>query len=162
MSYRSGDANAKTPSEKAAVETASDKMLRETAAVLTREKVFPKRSRWLFGVEIMGIANRYHTMIAYANGIHVKNHGLFAERYAAQTLAIAWLYALNVKMTAAQLCCSAPLDALETWSDTWAEADRLTKAWRSADERRYSEQFGGLTADELGEASRRAGGVAWA
>lgn len=159
MSYRSGDKYQKTPSPKAAVETASDRMLRETAAILTREKVFPKRSRWLFGQEIMRIANRYHTAVAYANGIRVTNHALFVQRYTAQSLAIAWLYALNVKMTAAQLCCSAPLDKFEAWSDTWAVADDMTKAWRAADVRRYEEQFGGLTADELGEASSKAGGV---
>lgn len=143
----------KTPSKKAAVITASSALLKETMAILNRENVFPKRSRWMFAYKIADIVNDYHTMIAYANGIEVKSHDLFAERHKAQTLAVAWLYALNVKMTAAQICCDAPVDAFTHWSNLWVDAEKLTKAWRSSDVRRYSEQFGSLTADELGDTS---------
>lgn len=154
MSSRNkADSRKKTPSRKAAVETAADRLLKETMAILNREKVFPKRSRWMFAYTIADIVNRYHTMVSYANGITVTNHGLFAERYIAQTLAIAWIYALNVKMTAAQICCDAPVDAFDYWANLWADAEKLTKAWRAGDKNRYEEQFGSLTADELREAS---------
>lgn len=143
----------KPASKKSAAINASDDLLRETLGVLNREKVFPKRSRWLIAYPIAEIVNNYHTMVAYANGIKVTNHELFVERYTAQTLAIAWIYTLAVKMSAAQLILEANADRLDRWQELCNNADRVTKAWRNADVKRYEEQFGSLTADELREPS---------
>ena len=141
----------KKPSEKTAVINASDALLQETMRIMCRENVFPKRSRWQFAGPLADLVNNYHTCIALANGIIVTNHTLFAARYIAQTMAIAWLYALNVKMTAAQLCLEAPADRFDHWAELWNKADRTTKAWRNKDQKRYETQFGSLTADELRE-----------
>lgn len=149
----------KKPSKKSAAITASDRLLKETMAIMNREHVFPKRSRWQMAEPIAQIVNNYHTMIAYANGIKVLNHMLFAERFTAQTLALAWLYALNVKMTAAQIVLDAKIDAFTNWATLFNEAERVTKAWRTADRKRYEEQFGSLTADELREPSIFRAGV---
>lgn len=141
----------KKPSRKSQAVSASDALLRETMAIMCREKVFPKRSRWQMAEPIAHIVNNYHTMIAYANGIQVTNHALFAERHIAQTLALSWLYALNVKMTAAQIVLDAPIDSFAHWANLFVTAERVTKAWRTADRKRYEEQFGSLTADECRE-----------
>ncbi len=139
----------KKPSAKSAVLTVSDQLLKETVAILCREKVFPKRSRWIIAEPIVSIVNKYHTFVSYANGIHVVDHATFAERYKAQTLAIAWHYALNVKMTAAQLILDAPIDAFDHWQRIWNRAKDLTYAWRNSDRKRFEEKFSSLSADEL-------------
>lgn len=153
MGSRDNGYKPKKPSDKSAAINASDDLLRETMAILNRERVFPKRARWQMAEPIAKIVNNYHTIIAYANGINVTNHALFAERYIAQTLAVAWLYALSAKMTAAQIVNDAPIDAFDYWQRLWNRADKVTKAWRNSDRKRYEEQFGSLTADELREPS---------
>lgn len=154
MANRNQGKDAKRPPSKLAqVETLSTALLRETMRLLNRENVFPKRGRWQFAYKIADLVNDYHSEIAFANGIEVKDHGLFVDRYDAQSRAVAYLHALNVKMTAAQLCCDAPLDAFSHWADLWAQAWTITIAWRGSDRRRYEKQFGSLTADGLGKAS---------
>ncbi len=130
---------------------AADELLRETVAVTAREKVFPKRTRWQFAYELMAIANRYHTLVMYANGIEVQDHALFAKRYRAQTMGLAWLYALNAKMTAAQLCMGIDADLLAYWARLYVEARTRTQNWRASDRRRYEKRFGSLTAEESRE-----------
>lgn len=132
---------------------AIDNLLRETGAVLSRENVFPKRTRWLYAYAIMDLVNNAHSWAMYANGIEVDTRELMLERYRAQTVALAWLYALNVKMSAAQLALSVPPEKCETWAKLFDEARSRVLAWRSGDLRRYSQKFGGLSADELGELS---------
>lgn len=141
----------KPGSAKAMFLRAADKLLRETVAVTARENVFPKRTRWQFAYSLMDIANSFHTWVSYANGITVTDHALFAERYQAQSRGIAWLYALDVKMTAAQLCMDIPAEKLDFWAECLVEAKNRTKAWQSADKRRYEAKFGSLTAEELRE-----------
>ena len=140
----------KTPSKKAAFLRAADNLFRETVAVTAREKVFPKRSRWQFAYALMELANQFHSQVLYANGIHADTRELFADRYRAQTLGLASLYALNAKMSAAQLCMNINADLLECWARLYVEAWDKTTAWRAADRRRYEEKFGSLTAEELG------------
>ena len=141
----------KPASEKALFLRAADALFRETVSVTAREKLFPKRSRWQFAYALMDIANNFHSAVMYANGIRVENRALFAERYRAQTLGLAWLYALDTKMTAAQLCMGIDADRLEYWTRLLNEAKERVSAWRAADRRRYEEKFGSLTAVESGE-----------
>lgn len=130
---------------------AMDVLLRETGATLSRENVFPKRTRWLYAYAIMDLVNNAHSWAMYANGIEVDTRELMLERYRAQTVALAWLYALNVKMSAAQIALSVPPEKCETWARLYDEARDRVLAWRSGNLRRYSAKFGGLSADELGE-----------
>lgn len=146
----SGDYERRT-SEKAAVEKLSSALLKETYAILNRERVFPKRVRRQHEPYIIQAVQLYHTYVAVAQGVRVENHGLFADRYNFQTLAIAWLYALNVKMTAAKECLDAPAEAFTHWGDLYDAARDATYAWRNKNKKDYESRFGSLTADELRE-----------
>ena len=141
----------KPGSTKALFLRAADKLLRETVAVTARESLFPKRTRWQFAYSIMEIVNNFHTWASYANGIAVTDHVLFAERYRAQSRSLAWLYALDVKMTAAQLCMDISADRLDFWAECLVEAKNRIKKWQADDRRRYEVKFGSLTAEELRE-----------
>ena len=116
-----------------------------------REKLFPKRSRWQFAYALMEIANSFHSTVMYANGIKVTDKALFAERYRAQSKGLAWLYALDAKMSAAQLCMGIDPDKLSHWAGCLVEAKTRVAAWQASDKRRYEERFGSLTADESRE-----------
>jgi hypothetical protein len=141
----------KPVSDKAGFLSAADDLFRETVAITAREKVFPKRTRWQFAYALMDIANNFHTEVMYANGIEVEDHELFAERYRAQTRGLAWLYALDAKMSAAQLCMNINADLLDYWTQLLNEAKARTSKWRSSDKSRYSKRFGSLTAEETRE-----------
>ena len=141
----------KPASDKALFLQVADALFRETVAVTAREKVFPKRTRWQFAYALMDIANNFHSEVMYANGIRVDCRELFVERYGAQTQALAWLYALDAKMTAAQLCMGIDADRLQYWARLLNEAKERVGAWRAADKRRYEEKFGSLSAAESGE-----------
>lgn len=106
----------KTSSEKAPFLRAARQLLAETARVTRSEKIVPKRARWQYAYEIMWLANQYHSWAMYANGIKVQTRGLMLSRYEAQTRALGWLYALDAKMSAAQLCMNINADLLTHWA----------------------------------------------
>lgn len=114
---------------------AMDVLLRETGAILSRENVFPKRTRWLYAYAIMDLVNNAHSWAMYANGIEVDTRGLMLERYHAQTVALAWLYALNVKMSTAQIALSVPPEKCETWAKLYDEARNRVLRRAGADPR---------------------------
>lgn len=139
------------PSDKAKFLWIAEALLIETSRVLRREKYFPKRARWQYSYALMDIANAYHSQAEFANGIEVKTHGLMVQRYEAQSIALAWLYALDAKMSLAQKDLEIDADGLTHWTDLLIEAEKRTQNWRSSDLRRYEKQFGSLTAEELRE-----------
>ena len=141
-----GEASAKAPFLEAAA-----KLLKETARVTGKENIFPKRARWQYAYSIMDLANAYHGTAKFANGIEVKTRGLMIARYEAQSIALAWLKALNDQMSAAQDAMEIDPDLLTNWAALWAEAWTRTTAWRASDLKRYEKQFGSLTAEELRE-----------
>lgn len=143
----------KTPSEKAPFLRAARKLLAETARVTRSEKIVPKRARWQYAYEIMWLANQYHSWAMYANGIKVQTRKLMLDRYEAQSRALGWLYALDAKMSLMVDAEGVDPDLLTNWADLKVAAWDATQSWQSADLRRYSKQFGSLTADELGELS---------
>ena len=113
--------------------------------MVCREKVFPKRTRWVIGGKIADIVNDYHTVVMTANGIKVTTREEFIERHRLQTLAIAHLYALNVKMGLAQVVLSINPDGMNHWATLWNNADRCTKAWMNKDTARYTLHYGQLS-----------------
>ncbi len=143
--------NQREASAKAPFLEAAAKLLKETARVTAKENLFPKRARWQFAYAIMDLANAYHSWAKYANGIEVRTRGLMIRRYEAQTVAMAWLKALNAEMSAAQDAMGINPDLLTNWAMLWDEAWTKTSAWRTSNLKRYEKQFGSLTADELRE-----------
>lgn len=143
----------KTSSEKAPFLRAARQLLAETARVTRSEKIVPKRARWQYAYEIMWLANQYHSWAMYANGIKVQTRGLMLSRYEAQTRALGWLYALDAKMSLMVDAEGIDPDLLTHWSELKVAAWDATTSWQSADLRRFSKQFGSLTADELREST---------
>jgi len=141
----------KTPSEKAPFLRSARQLLAETARITRSEKIVPKRARWQYAYEIMWLANQYHSWAMYANGIKVLTHGLMVARYEAQARALGWLYALDAKVSLMVDAEEIDPDLLTNWADLKVEAWDATVSWQSSDLRRYSKQFGSLTADELRE-----------
>lgn len=137
------------PNEKTACTRSATQLLIETCDILKREDVFHKRSRWLFTYKIADIVNDFHTSVIEANETKVLCHRDFVDRHVWFTRAQAHLRALSAKMTVAQLVENIPVKHFEKWAGLWNDAwDSLLKQMNS-DTKRYSEQFGELSAGEV-------------
>lgn len=147
MSSRNKDhvKDKKTPTARTAVLRQADWLVKETLQMLCREKTFPRRMRWLIGEPIADLANKYHSCIMTANAIRVETREEFIERHKIQTLGLAYLWSLNVKMGLAQVVLDVDPNKFEPWAKLFNDADRYTKNWISSDTKRYSQRFGPLS-----------------
>lgn len=137
------------PNEKTACTRSATQLLIETMNLLKREDVFHKRSRWLFTYKIADIVNDFHMSVIEANETRVLCRRDFVDRHVWFTRAQAHLRALSAKMTVAQLVEKIPVQPFEKWAGLWNDAwDSLSKQTNS-DTKRYSEQFGELSVDEV-------------
>lgn len=136
------------PSEKALFLRAADALLQETVGLVCREKVFPKRSRWLFSEYIIDLIQKYHSCVMSANDIVVKTRAEFLDRHRLQALGMGYLKAANDKVSAAQSALSINADYLAHWGDLWDNAVKFTQGWITKDAARLAEKFGPL--DEQG------------
>ena len=136
------------PTEKTKVERETDALTKETLRAICREKVIPKRMRWLLGQKIADLINDFHTFVFVANEIKVKSHEEFVERHKYQTLAIAFLKATDVKMTLALDVLELNADYLERWAGQYNDTLRIIQGWTNKDEKRYAERFGLLSPEE--------------
>jgi hypothetical protein len=136
------------PTEKTQVERETDAITKETLMAICREKVIPKRMRWLIGQKIADLINDFHTFVSVANEIKVKSHDEFVERHKYQTLAIAFLKATDIKMTVALDVLDLNADYLERWAGQYNTTLRIIQGWTNKDEKRYAEKFGPLSQEE--------------
>lgn len=136
------------PTEKTKVERETDALTKETLMAICREKVIPKRMRWLIGQKIADLINDFHTFVFVANEIKVKSHEEFVERHKYQTLAIAFLKATDIKMTVALDVLELNADYLERWAGQYNATLRIIQGWTNKDEKRYAEKFGPLSPEE--------------
>ena len=143
------DRNKIEPSTKTRVERETDKITKETLQAICREKVIPKRMRWVIGQKIADLINDFHTSVNVANEIKVKSHAEFVERHKFQTLAIAFLKATDVKMTLAMDVLQLNANYLETWAGQYNETLKQLQGWINKDEKRYSEKFGELSPEDI-------------
>ena len=143
------DRNKIEPSTKTRVERETDKITKETLQAICREKVIPKRMRWVIGQKIADLINDFHTSVNVANEIKVKSHAEFVERHKSQTLAIAFLKATDVKMTLAMDVLQLNANYLETWAGQYNETLKQLQGWINKDEKRYSEKFGELSPEDI-------------
>lgn len=142
------DRKFKEPTPKSAAERHTIEFTVKTLQILGKEKIFPKRARWQGVYEMARIVQRVHTCVMFANGIEVESHKLMVDRHEAQTLALAWMYALNSKMSLAIDIFELNANALGDWADKYDEAWRCIKGWRNKDLKRYAAKYGDLTAEE--------------
>lgn len=143
--------NEKIASEKAKFLGSAKALVRETSRVLRKENLFPKRARWQYCYAIMNAVTAFYSEANFANGIEVKTHRLMADRYNAQTRAIAYLASMDALMTVAAEDFNANVDPLTVWTDLLVETRERLIGARAADLRRYEKHFGSLTADEMGK-----------
>lgn len=138
------------PSEKAAVINVTNDLLKETMRILKKEDLFPKRARWIWCYDIKDIVQQEHTCVMVANGIEADTVELARERLKEQGKALARLYALDAKMSQAMLCEieGDKRNQFESWAALLNQAKRVTRAWRTADMKKYTQRFGGASADE--------------
>ena len=136
------------PNLKTRVERETDNITKETLKAICRENVIPKRMRWLVGQKIADLINDFHTCVNVANEIKVKSHAEFVERHKYQTLAIAHLKAVDVKMTLALDVLDLNADYLDTWAEQYNCTLKQIQGWLNKDEKRYSERFGPLSPEE--------------
>jgi hypothetical protein len=136
------------PSEKTRVERETDNITRETLKAICREKVIPKRMRWIMGQKIADLINDFHTAVNVANEIKVESHEEFVRRHLYQTLAIAYLKATDVKMTLALDVMELNADYLDRWAGQYLETLKQIQGWKAKDKERYSKKFGPLSEDE--------------
>ena len=142
------DRNRIEPDQKTRVERETDKLTGETLRAMCREKVIPKKMRWIIGQKIADLVNDFHTSVNIANGIKVRSHDEFVERHKFQTLALAYLKATDAKMTLALDVMELNADYFETWAGQYNETLRQIQGWLTKDEKRYSERFGPLSPEE--------------
>lgn len=136
------------PSEKTRVERETDNITRETLKAICREKVIPKRMRWIIGQNIADLINNFHTAVNVANEIKVESHEEFVKRHMYQTMAIAFLKATDVKMTLALDVMELNADYFSEWADQYLETLKQIQGWKAKDKKRYSKKYGPLSEDE--------------
>lgn len=136
-----------------------DRLLAETARLVSREDLFPKRSRWIIARDLIKLASNAHTCASYANGIRVRCHKDFVDRANAQARAAAWLYALDLKMGAAQMIHCINPDRLDGWAGIYNEAWDYLDKWSSSDRRRYAQKYGELSGQEQAEEAAAVSGI---
>lgn len=104
---------------------------------LCNEKYFPKRSRWLISGKIADLVNDFAVNVFRANEIKVVTQKERDARHYYQTMAIANLMALDVKMNQAQRILDISPDSLEHYAALVNDCRALLLAWMNADNKRY-------------------------
>lgn len=141
----------KNKTEKSQALNIARAIAKETRRVTRQEKLFPKRARWQGCYTLMDCALKLHMAVAYANGIRVETHALMVERFNAQTMAISWTYTMGAVISSMQDDLEADADKLEPLAGLINNAHAVLTAWKTADLKRFEQQFGSLRAEELGE-----------
>ena len=104
---------------------------------LCNEKYFPKRSRWLIAGKIADLANDFSINVFRANEIRVVTPQERDARHYYQTMAMANLMTLDVKVNQAQRILDISPDSLEHYARLVNDCRALLMAWMNSDEKRY-------------------------
>lgn len=131
-----------SPSEKTAVIRKTTELSDWLMRKLCQEEVFPKRSRWLISGKIADLINDLETYIHLSNEIRVVTTEERDKRHYYQTMAIATLMALDVKVNTAQRILDIDPEKLHHYATLANDLHALLRAWMTADERRYGSPTG--------------------
>ncbi len=104
---------------------------------IRQEKLFPKRSRWMYAEKIFSMTLDYLTSVIEANDPRVQTIELRDRRYTLQQIAIGKLSALDVLINSARDDLGLPYDEFDEVEDRIEECNRLLNAWVRSDEIRY-------------------------
>lgn len=128
--------------EKAQRQRAVDRFATETQRMLSRENVFPKRSRWQYAESLSRITNVFDSLVNIADGIKPTSKVLFEIRILLFTLSLAVLSALVAKMTQAMRVLEVPADKFEKWTVLQKAAKSSIYRQINGDKKKYEPQFG--------------------
>lgn len=134
-------ARRKGPSQKSALLGSMRALLLETTRLVSNEKVFPKRGRWVAAYDILQAARDFYRHVNRANGIEVRLYEEAVERHKEQTKALASLEDLDELVEFAQEALSINPDYFTTWANLFNEAKRTVQRWQRSDEKRYHIQL---------------------
>lgn len=124
--------NEKTPLERKSIEL-TDHLFRK----LCNEKVFPRRSRWLFAGKLADLANDYMNCVDRANEIRVLTQTERNARHYWQTMALANLQTLDARVNQAGRVLQIDANVMEYYAGLVNECSRLIQAWMTSDEKKY-------------------------
>lgn len=118
--------------------------MRETAyladkvyAIIQKEDVFPKRSRWIFAKKIAELMDEILVAMEEANKPEVATEGLRIRRFEQQQIALGKLSALDRTLTQAMRSIPINPNRLEDIGHQINECERLVHAWINSDKQRY-------------------------
>ena len=118
--------------------------MRETAyladrlyAVLAKEDIFPKRSRWLFAGKLADLMADIQIAIEEANRPEVQTVHLRIRRYELQQIALGKLSALSRLLSQAQRSLHINPDRLEQVAGSINTLEKYIYAWINSDRKRY-------------------------
>lgn len=118
--------------------TKSYELAAYTIHICSNEKHFPKRYRWCITNKIVETAIEISKYALCANSIYVGNDSeAYDLRRRYQTIALTDTYALLSLMQIAYRTFAIEGDRIDYWTGLVLEVQRLLRAWKQADGRRY-------------------------
>ena len=118
--------------------TKSYELAAYTIQICSNEKHFPKRYRWCITNKIVETAIEISKYALCANSIYVGNDAeAYDLRLRYQTIALTDTYALLSLMQIAYRTFAIEGDRIDYWTGLVLEVQRLLRAWKQADGRRY-------------------------
>ena len=131
------DGKNKNASEKSQAERYAGELAKKVLDKLCKEKVFPKRSRWIIAKKIADLTVDFHSSVHKANAIKVVTQVERDERHKAQTLALANLSALDAELNLAMDVLSINPDDLGDIAELEKTCERVIQGWINAEIKRY-------------------------
>ena len=131
------DGKRKNASEKSQAERYAGELAKKVLDKLCKEKVFPRRSRWLIAKKIADLTVDFHSSVHKANAIKVVTQVERDERHKAQTLALANLSALDAELNLAMDVLNINPDDLGDIAELEKTCERVIQGWINAEIKRY-------------------------
>lgn len=108
-----------------------------TLRILSNEKYFKKRQRWILAGKIADLINDFFDSVNIANTINVKTASDAKTRAHYQSLAIAQLKTVSRKMDMAISVLGMDVNEIHGWTSNVNHELKLLSAWKASDEKRY-------------------------
>ena len=131
------DGKNKNASEKSQAERYAGELAKKVLDKLCKEKVFPKRSRWIIAKKIADLTVDFHSSVHKANAIKVVTQVERDERHKAQTLALANLSALDAELNLAMDVLNINPDDLGDIAELEKTCERVIQGWINSEIKRY-------------------------
>ena len=131
------DGKNKNASGKSQAERDAGERAKKVLDKLCKEKVFPKRSRWIIAKKIADLTVDFHSSVHKANAIKVVTQVERDERHKAQTLALANLSALDAELNLAMDVLNINPDDLGDIAELEKTCERVIQGWINAEIKRY-------------------------